>query len=139
MPFEALQVRAGGQLQPLISRFRVRYAPTAGLATAYQDIGHRRGNTAIVAGKFSPKLDDDVLDAAVKDISKSLPGCVTVKLPLPAPAPVYASAIDRLVVLDDLSGAAETDPYGWSPLPAERTKNDGTLERLVPASLPRTG
>jgi hypothetical protein len=132
VPFDALQIRVGGQLQPLISHSRVRYAPTAGLATAYQEMGHRRGNTAIVAGKFSAKLDDDVLDAAVKDLSKTLPGCVTVKMPLPAPAPVYASAIDRLVVLDDLGAAAESDPYGWSPLPAERTKNGGTLSDWFP-------
>ena len=99
VPFEALQVKVDKQLQPLISRFRVRYAPTAGLATAYQEIGHRRGNTAIVSGKFSPKLDQEVLDAAVNGLTKSLPECVTVKMPLPAPAPIYASAIDRLVVL----------------------------------------
>ena len=30
VPFEALQVKVDGQLQPLISRFRVRYSPTAG-------------------------------------------------------------------------------------------------------------
>ncbi len=137
VPFEALEVKADGQYQPLITRFRVRYVPTAGLATALQDVGHRRGNTAIVAGKFSPKLDDDVVDAAVKELSKSLPGCVTLKLPLPAPAPVYATAIDRLVVLDDLSAAAESDPYGWSPLPADRTKNSGALIDWFP--LPRRG
>lgn len=118
VPFEALQVKVQGQLRPLISRFRVRYAPTAGLATAYQEIGHRRGNTAIVAGKFSPKLEDEVLDATVAGLRKSLPDCVAVKMPLPAPAPVFASAIDRLVVLDDLGTAAANDPYGWPPLPA---------------------
>ncbi len=137
LPFEALEVKADGQYQPLISRFRVRYAPTAGLATVLQEVGHRRGNTAIVPGKFSPKLDDDVVDAAVKELSKSLPGCVTVKMPLPVPAPIYATAIDRLVVLDDLGTAAESDPYGWSPLPAERTKNSGALIDWFP--LPRRG
>ena len=34
VPFEALQVQADGQLRPLLSRFRIRYVPTAGLATA---------------------------------------------------------------------------------------------------------
>ena len=61
VPFEALQVQVDGQLRPLISRFRIRYAPTAGLATATSDLGRRRGNTAIVVGKFSPKLDDDAV------------------------------------------------------------------------------
>ena len=123
VPFEALPVKVNGQLHPLISRVRVRYAPTAGLATAYQDIGHRRGNTAIVAGKFSPKLDESVVDEAVKGLARSLPDCVTVKLPLPAPAPVYASSIDRLVVLDDLGSAAEAEPYGWPPLPAQASRS----------------
>ena len=42
VPFEALQVQADGQLRPLISRFRIRYAPTAGLATATLDLGRRQ-------------------------------------------------------------------------------------------------
>ena len=33
LPFEALQVTVDGQSQPLISRFRIRYAPTLSLAT----------------------------------------------------------------------------------------------------------
>ena len=137
VPFEALQVQVDGQPRPLISRFRIRYVPTAGLATAYQDVGHRRGNTAILVGKFAPKLDEEVVETTVKDISKSLPGCVTIKMPLPAPAPVYAAAIDRLVVLDELSAAAETDPYGWSPLPTDRTKNSSSLNDWF--LLPRRG
>ena len=122
VPFEALQVQADGQLRPLISRFRIRYAPTAGLATATSDLGRRHGNTAIVVGKLNPKLEDEAVESTVKDLSKSLPGCVTLKMPLPASAPIYANFIDRLVVLDELSPTAETDPYGWSPLPTERTK-----------------
>jgi tetratricopeptide (TPR) repeat protein len=137
VPFEALQVQADGQLRPLLSRFRIRYVPTAGLATATLDLGRRHGNTAIVVGKLHPKLDDDTVDSTVQDLSKTLPGCVTLKMPLPAAAPIYASFIDRLVVLDELSPTAETDPYGWSPLPTERTRVIGPLAEWF--VLPRRG
>ncbi|MGA2258020.1 MAG: CHAT domain-containing protein, partial [Thermoguttaceae bacterium] len=137
VPFEALQVQADGQLRPLISRFRIRYAPTAGLATATVGLGRRHGNTAIVVGKLNAKLDEESVESTVKDLSKALPGCVTLKMPLPASAPIYASFIDRLLVFDDLSAAAETDPYGWSPLPTERTKTSGPLSEWF--LLPRRG
>ena len=137
VPFEALQVQAEGQSRSLISRFRIRYAPTAGLAMATAELGRRRGNTAIVVGKLNPKLEDEAVESTVKDLSKVLPGCVTLKMPLPASAPIYANFIDRLVVLDELSPAAETDPYGWSPLPTERTKISGPLGEWF--LLPRRG
>ena len=133
VPFEALQVQVDGQLRPLISRFRIRYAPTAGLATATSEMGRRRGNTAIVVGKLNPKLDDEAIESTVKDLSKSLPGCVTLKMPLPASAPIYANFIDRLVVLDELSPAAETDPYGWSPLAHRADQDQRAAGRMVPA------
>ncbi|MGO9113921.1 MAG: CHAT domain-containing protein [Thermoguttaceae bacterium] len=137
VPFEALQVQVDGQPRPLISRFRIRYAPTAALAVATLDAGRRRGNTAIVVGKLHAKLDDEAVENTVKDLSKSLAGCVTLKMPLPASSPIYANFIDRLLVLDELSPAAQTDPYGWSPLPTERTKIGGPL--LEWFLLPRRG
>jgi len=137
VPFEALQVQAEGQLRPLISRFRIRYAPTAGLAMATVDLGRRRGNTAIVVGKLNAKMEEGAIESTVKDLSKSLPGCVTLKMPLPASAPIYANFIDRLLVLDELSPVAETDPYGWSPLPTERTKTSSPLGEWF--QLPRRG
>ena len=130
-------MKVDGQLRPLISRFRIRYAPTAGLAMATSEMGHRRGNTAIVVGKLSAKMEDNAIENTVKDLSKSLPGCVTLKMPLPASSPIYANCVDRLVVLDELSQAAETDPYGWSPLPTERTKLSGPLSEWF--LLPRRG
>ncbi len=139
VPFEALQVQIDGQPRPLISRFRIRYVPTAGLATATSDLGRRQGNTAILVGKLHPKLEDDAVESTVKGLSKSLPGCVTLKMPLPASAPIYANFIDRLVVFDELSPAAQTDPYGWSPLPTERTKARRTAERMVPVAAARAG
>jgi hypothetical protein len=41
------------------------------------------------------------------------------------------------VVLDELSPAAETDPYGWSPLPTDRTRLGGSLSEWF--LLPRRG
>jgi hypothetical protein len=58
-------------------------------------------------------------------------------MPLPASAPIYANFIDRLVVFDELSPAALTDPYGWSPLPTERTRLSGPLSEWF--LLPRRG
>ena len=86
-----------------------------------------------------PKLDEEAVDGTVKDLSKALPGCVTLKMPLPASAPIYANFIDRLVVLDDLSPAAETEPYGWSPLPTERTKIGGPLAEWFLLAAARAG
>ena len=137
LPFEALQVKSEGKLRPLISCFRIRYVPTAGLATATLDLGRRQGSTAIVVGKLHPKLEEDAVQAAVKDLSKALPGCVTLKIPLPAPAPVCVNFMPRLLVLDDLSPAAETDPYAWAPLPNDRTKTSGPLSDWF--LLPRQG
>ena len=60
-------------------------------------------------------------------------------MPLPASAPIYANFIDRLVVLDELSPAAQTDPYGWSPLPTERTKLSGPLGEWFLLAAARAG
>jgi hypothetical protein len=130
-------VQADGQLLPLISRFRIRYVPTAGLAQATSELGRRQGNTAIETGKLYPKMDDDAVENMIKDLSKSLPGCVLLKMPLPAPGPMFANFSDRLVVLDELSPAAESDPYAWAPLPTERTKTSGPLAEWF--LLPRRG
>ena len=127
LPFEALQVQADGQLYPLISRFRVRYAPTASLAMSPPGWGHRRGNTAVVLGHLYPKLDDEATRATFTQLAKALPGTVSLRLPLPGPSPVFATLLDRLIVLDDLAVTADMGPYGWSPLPLDRAKTAGTL------------
>ena len=137
VPFEALQVQANGKAWPLISRFRIRYAPTTGLATATLDFGRRQGTTAIAVGKLNAHLDEDVIQGTVTDLAKSLPDCFTLKMPLPASAPICANFIDRLVVFDELSPVAETEPYAWSPLPTERTKLSGPLADWF--LLPRRG
>ncbi len=52
------------QSQPLISRFRIRYAPTLSLATFPGPGRNPAGNTAVVVGKLYPRDDDAVARAA---------------------------------------------------------------------------
>jgi CHAT domain-containing protein len=125
LPFEALEVQVKGQLQPLISRFRIRYAPTASLAVASPGIGHRRGNTGVVLGRLFPKLGEETLKSTFDKMAKAIPGCVALRSPLPSSSAIFANLVDRLVVFDDLGVGA--DPYGWSPLPLDRAKGSGTL------------
>jgi tetratricopeptide (TPR) repeat protein len=127
LPFEALQVPADGELHSLIRRFRIRYAPTAGLAVAPAGWGHRRGNTAVFAGRLTPHLDDEAVKGSIDELTHAIPGCVTLHSPLPAPAPIFANLLDRLIVLDDLASIGDAGPLGWSPLPGERGKSATTL------------
>jgi tetratricopeptide (TPR) repeat protein len=137
VPFEALEVSVGGQLRPLISRVKIRYTPTAGLAMATSSIGRRPGNTAVVCGKLFPKLEEEATTAAFDELSKQLTNCVQLKSPLPAPAAIYANLIDRLVVLDDLGTMAETEPYAWAPLAVDHGKGNSPLSDWM--TQPRRG
>ncbi|HYW81090.1 MAG TPA: CHAT domain-containing protein, partial [Thermoguttaceae bacterium] len=131
VPFEALQVDVDGRSRPLISRFRIRYAPTASLATS-SGRGHSpTGNTAVVTGKLFPRDDESVSQTAFEDLAKVVPGAVALKSPLPAPSSVYGSLFDRLIVLDDLktpgAGGDASDPYDWALVPLDRGKAGSSL------------
>ena len=75
VPFEALQVKVKGELQPLISRVRIRYAPLASLATAPPGAAHRaRGNTAVVVGRLFPHDDDSVARTRIEATERGSAG-----------------------------------------------------------------
>jgi CHAT domain-containing protein len=126
LPFEALQeVTADKKLQPLISRFRIRYAPTLSLSTPR---GPNRGpadNTAVVLGRLNPRDDEAASQAAFDQLAAVVPGAVAIRSP-PAPAAVYGSLFQRLVVFDNI-GFSEQDPYGWAPAPLDRGKAGTSL------------
>ncbi len=126
VPFEALQVSVGGQMEPLLGRFRIRYAPTLSLAVPTGRGRNASGSTAVVVGKMFPRQDEAVSQAAFDRLAEAIPDCVALKSPLPAPSAVYASLFDRLIVLDDLnlSGAG---PYDFAPLPLDRGKPGSRL------------
>ncbi|MHC4405238.1 MAG: tetratricopeptide repeat protein, partial [Planctomycetota bacterium] len=99
VPFESLLVDVNGQVRPLISRFRIRYAPTVSLAVPDGRGRSPTATTGVVVRRLSPRDDDAVAQAAFDDLAKVVPRAVALpKSPLPAPSALYASRIDQLVV-----------------------------------------
>ncbi len=126
VPFGALQLSSGGQLEPLIGRFRIRYAPTLSLAVPTGRGRNASGNTVVVTGKLFPRQHESVSQAAFDRLAEVIPDCVALKSPLPGPSSVYASLFDRLIVLDDLN-LSGSGPYDFSPVPLDRGKPGSRL------------
>ncbi len=126
LPFEALQIKVKGQTAPLISRFRIRYAPTLSLATSQGSGRNPRGNTAVVVGRLYPNSEDAVSQAAFDQLAAVVPDAVALKSPLPAAPSLYGSLFQRLVVLEDIA-SSDQDPYGWALVPTDRGKTGESL------------
>jgi hypothetical protein len=139
LPFEALPLNVNGQMRSLISCVRVRYAPTASLATVNQATPSHGAvdSTAVVLGRLFPREDPALARNAVRRLAEVLPGTVVLRSPLPACSAVYATLLHRLIVLDDLTVNTEGGPYSWSPLPLDRGKAGSTLSDWM--SLPWGG
>lgn len=135
LPFEALQIPAqpGGKNKkdtvPLISRVRVRYLPTMGLAVPDSRDRSTDGQLGIVMGKMSPHEDAQTVQAEFDHLKKLMPNAVPIRSPLPAASPLYASLFDGMVVFDELNTSVGSDkgPYQWNPIPLDRIRNMGTL------------
>jgi CHAT domain-containing protein len=121
LPFEMLQVTAEEQQKPLISRFRIRYAPTFSLAVAAEPGRSPLGNTAVVLGKLFPSDDGTIPQEAYDRLAKVLPGAVPLRAPLPAPSAVYRTLLNELIVLDEIN-ATGAKPFSWLPVPTSGSK-----------------
>lgn len=121
LPFEALPVHEGDRTLPLIQKVRVRYSPTVGLSVGDVRRPKPRENTAVVLGQLFPGQEADIIDAAYDDLTRVLPGAVAVRGKLPAPASIYTSLFDRLIVLGEVPPAENS--YDLAPLVIDR----GTL------------
>lgn len=128
LPFEALEVQAEGQLHPLITRFRIRYAPTLSLAVPDRRGRNPAAETVVVVGKLYPRDEPTVAQAAYEQLAKALPGTWALsKPPLPAPSSWYKVRMDRLIVLDDVLPADSAGMLAWPPIPIDRNKPGSTL------------
>jgi hypothetical protein len=127
LPFEALQVPIEGKLQPLISRFRIRYAPTLSLAFApYPPARRASGNAAVVWGKLPSREEDEALKASREKIESALSGIAPLKTAPPGTSSIYSALLNQLIVFDDLV-LDDKDLYAWLPIPLDRNKAGGTV------------
>ncbi len=74
LPFETLQVSVDKRLYPLISRFRLRFAPTASLAVPDERNRNPAAPTVVVLGRLFPREDESVSQAAFASLVKAVPG-----------------------------------------------------------------
>ncbi|MBU4398323.1 MAG: CHAT domain-containing protein, partial [Planctomycetes bacterium] len=126
LPFEALQVKVGDELHPLISRFRVRYAPTVSLCTSQGPGRNPTGNTVVVVGKLYPRDEAEVARTAFEQLAAVVPGAVMLDSQPQTPSSVYGTLFQRLIVLDDLVFDNQ-GPYAWYPASLDRGKPGGSL------------
>jgi len=127
LPFEALTVKVDGQWQPLISRFRIRYAPTMSLSVPDNRGQRLRPDTLVVAGRLHPRDEPGVAQAAFQELAKAAPPAAGIdKPPLPASPSLFKVRVNQLIVLDDL-GAVDLASLAWPPIPLDKGKPGSTL------------
>jgi tetratricopeptide (TPR) repeat protein len=118
VPFEALPLGDGGDKLPLIARMRVRYAPTVALAMP-QRLGRKSSpQIGIALDKLFPNETAEFSKASLDDISRVAPHAVTLKNPLPGASPLLGTALDGLIVIDDVP--ASQGPFEWTPVPLDK-------------------
>lgn len=138
VPFELLTHNGDPKSNDvLISKVRIRYAPTAGLSVP--DLrGRKQSPTTVVAlGKMFPRDEDKISHDAFDQFAQAIPGSTPLsKKLLPAPANLYSSFFDRLVVYDDII-PPEASPFDFSPLPSSAGTFGSTVDTWM--SLPWIG
>lgn len=126
VPFEALPSSDAENSPPLISRIRIRYAPTAGLAVPDGRGRRQLQHTAVVLGRLFPRDADTVATEAFEELSQIVPGCVALPVSSPAAGNATAQALDGVIVFQDLANLA-SGPYDWSPMPLSSGSRGNTL------------
>jgi tetratricopeptide (TPR) repeat protein len=123
VPWEALPV--GDAQAPLITRTRIRYAPTVGLAQPYSARPLATRNVGVVLGKLYPQDKSEVSLGAFEHFKQSVPDALPLAEIPPAPSALYRRAFDQLAVFDDIDPANGT--YDWSPTQLDRGKPGGAI------------
>ena len=141
VPFEALQVNVQDQLRPLISRFRIRYAPTVSLAVPEGPGLNPAGQTAVVLGRLYGREEEDLPQKAFAEP-------LEVRPPLRGPAEQAAAAGSVLGLCGPHEPAdrpgrhrqhQRTEALRLEPDPDRARQAWQHARRLVPAALWRAG
>ncbi len=124
LPFEALTMPAGAELEPLLSKVRLRYAPFVSLSVPDGRRVSPIADTLLVAGKMHPQEADTLADTVATEMSAALPGVIRA-VPSKIPSSLLATVSPRAVVYTEIE--PKGGPLGWAPLPIDATANDSSL------------
>lgn len=126
VPFETLLEDGADDGLPLLARMKIRYTPTAGLSVGVDRMPRQIMRTGIVSGRLYPRDDQKTGEAAAEELAKALAGADILPLPTVGPTRLNAALLDQLVVLADVENDP-TQPFGWSPIPAQSRRAGETL------------
>ncbi len=134
VPFELLPIPTQGdagnqESVPLISKIKVRYAPTAALSIADPRPDPPRGVTPVVVGELFPRNPEATQDQ-FNEWAGSLSELEALPKRLPASPGLLRASWNRLVVLDDLDNRRYPD-HAWSPVNTEKAADGGQLQRWL--------
>ncbi|MDR2346089.1 MAG: CHAT domain-containing protein [Planctomycetaceae bacterium] len=134
VPFEALTIQTGNELQPLISAGKepitVRYAPMASLGIPKKTaVRSKIDETLIIYGNLMGKNDSAAaLDAVDRYTKNNMIKNMTLapskenKLPdFPGTASAFATQVKQLIVLDDIP-TSNVKLLEWSPFTNDKNK-----------------
>jgi tetratricopeptide (TPR) repeat protein len=126
LPFEAVHVGDPKASTPLLDKTRVRYAPTMGLAFTGRTGRIESPEIGLVTSKAAPRDEGMTDDAFLTRLKAAVPRLTVLNGQLTFPSPLYASLLDGLIVLDDVTNTLQS-PFDWSPIPLDRQKGAGAL------------
>ncbi|MBX9791071.1 MAG: CHAT domain-containing protein [Pirellulales bacterium] len=135
VPWGAIPVEADSGPKPLATVVRLRHAPLVSLAFGDAQPRHQGGRSAVVLGRLLPRDDDDVATTEFDSLAAALPGAVALRGGLQVPGAVYSRLFDRVIVLADIN-EQDKGPYGWNPLPLDRSSAVDSLAAWIDLSLP---
>jgi tetratricopeptide (TPR) repeat protein len=133
-PWEAAVV--GDPPTTLLSKTRIRYAPTNGLIFNPLSTRSNRMELGVVLGKLHPRGEAKLGDEFLEKLAAKLPGAKQLKGGLNVPSPLFAGLLDQLIVLDDIT-TADRGGIDWSPTNLDKS-GAGTLANWLQLPWKRT-
>ncbi|MEM8944543.1 MAG: hypothetical protein AAGD11_05105 [Planctomycetota bacterium] len=136
VPLTALPVEIDSEMVPLISKARIRLAPTVGLAVGNEQPWRRNKRTALVGFDVLPgDSEEDKLESLAM-LRRTVENPIDMPEGSPAPTPILGAMTDTLVMLDEV----ELDlarPLDWSPIAQGRSSKQSSLSHWL--TLPQFG
>ncbi|HKD38028.1 MAG TPA: CHAT domain-containing protein, partial [Pirellulales bacterium] len=145
LPFEALDLAENKLIAAkptlatvLLSKCRIRYLPTLGLAVPTRSEHRTLGELAILPATGRTRDETEAAAAELDRFTKLGEHCTLLKRPMPGSSPQYGSLFDTLIAFDENSlgepvagdkaaNGGERPPLDWSPIPLERGRAAGSL------------